>query len=45
MISYELIDVPVVDKEGRILGDIRLTEILAKALELSPGNISKGLRR
>lgn len=45
MISYELIDVPVVDKEGRILGDIRLTEILAKALELGPGNISKGLRR
>lgn len=34
MTTYELIDVPVVDTRGHILGDIRLTEILAKALEI-----------
>ncbi len=33
MLENELIDIPVVDGEGRILGDIRLTEILAKVFE------------
>lgn len=34
MQNRELIDIPVVDKEGRILGDVHLSDILAKILKL-----------
>jgi len=34
MQNHELIDIPVVDKEGRILGDVHLSDILAKILKL-----------
>ncbi len=33
MFDNELIDIPVVDDEGHIIGDIRLTEILAKVFQ------------
>jgi CBS domain-containing protein len=33
MVTHHLIDVPVLDTKGRIIGDLRLTEVLAKALE------------
>jgi predicted transcriptional regulator len=34
MQNNDLIDIPVVDKEMRILGDLHLSDILAKALEI-----------
>lgn len=34
MISYNEAIIPVVDKEGKILGDLRISEVLLKALEL-----------
>ncbi len=37
MLENELIDIPVVDDEGTILGDVRLTEILAKVFETQAG--------
>lgn len=33
MITNEEIDIPVLDQEGKILGDLRLSQILLKALE------------
>ncbi len=33
MFENELIDVPVVDEQGHIVGDVRLTEILRKVIE------------
>ncbi len=45
MVAHHLIDVPVVDKDGRVLGDIRLTEVLLKALELTESERSRGDRR
>ena len=35
MVDFDLIDVPVVDERGRLVGDIRLTEVLAKAVEIA----------
>ncbi len=35
MMSQDIIDVPVVDERGKILGDLKLTEILNKILEMS----------
>ncbi len=37
MFQNELIDIPVVDDDGRIVGDIRLTEILRKVIDEKPG--------
>lgn len=37
MVAHDLIDVPVVDAKGKILGDLRLTQILAKTLETRHG--------
>jgi CBS-domain-containing membrane protein len=34
MLSQDLIDVPVVDENGRILGDLKLSEILTKILQI-----------
>ncbi len=34
MMENELIDIPVVDGEGQILGDLRLTELFSKVLEV-----------
>ena len=33
MLEYDLIDVPVVDREGRIIGDIQLSEIMLGLVE------------
>ncbi len=33
MIAHDLICLPVVDEQGRVLGDLKLTEVLACALE------------
>lgn len=35
MVAHKLIDLPVVDADGRILGDLRLTELLVKALDVA----------
>ncbi len=37
MVVHHLIDVPVVDREGKILGDLRLTELLARTLKPPKG--------
>ena len=34
MLDYEEDVLPVVDKEGRILGDLRLSEVLLKTIEM-----------
>lgn len=33
MVDHDLIDVPVVDQEGRIVGELKLSDILIKILE------------
>ena len=38
MFDYELIDVPVIDNKGRIMGEIGLTEIMLKLLNSSKAN-------
>ena len=35
MVAFDLIDVPVVDERGRLVGDLRLTEVVAKAVEIA----------
>lgn len=40
MMSLDLIDVPVIDEKGKIIGDLKLTEILNKIIQIST-NISK----
>ncbi|MFN3622018.1 MAG: CBS domain-containing protein [Nitrososphaerales archaeon] len=35
MLSYDLTDIPVVDKNGKILGDVTIPELIAKVLEVS----------
>ena len=35
MIEYEEDIIPVLDEDGRILGDLRLSEVLLKTLEMS----------
>lgn len=44
MVAFDLIDVPVVDERGRLVGDVRLTEVLAKAVEIAEGaaRVSRG---
>lgn len=37
MLSYDLTDIPVVDKRGKILGDVTIPELIAKVLEVSSG--------
>ena len=37
MLDYEEDVIPVIDKEGKILGDLRLSEVLLKALEVGRG--------
>ncbi|MBI4258287.1 MAG: CBS domain-containing protein [Thaumarchaeota archaeon] len=32
IIQHDLIDIPVIDKKGRILGDLKLSEVLLKAI-------------
>ena len=35
MLTYDLTDIPVIDRSGQILGDITIPELLAKVLEAS----------
>ncbi len=35
MLEHSLIDIPVLDDEGNIIGDIRLTEVLGKVFEVN----------
>ena len=37
MLNYELTDIPVVDKDGKILGDVTIPELIAKVLEATVG--------
>ena len=37
MLTYDLTDIPVLDRSGRILGDVTIPELLAKVLEASSG--------
>ncbi len=42
MLAHKLTDIPVVDKDGKILGDLRLSDLLTKALALD--RAGKGAR-
>jgi CBS domain-containing protein len=44
MVAFDLIDVPVVDERGRLVGDLRLTEVVAKAVEIAEdaASVSRG---
>lgn len=35
MVALDFIDVPVVDGRGRLVGDVRLTEVLARAVKIA----------
>jgi len=37
MLTYDLTDIPVIDRSGKILGDITIPELLARVLEASSG--------
>lgn len=36
MVDYNEVDIPVLDQQGKILGDLTLSEVLHKVLELHP---------
>ncbi len=37
MLSYDLTDIPVIDKSGKIVGDVTIPELIAKVLEVNTG--------